>query len=252
MFYDNFTKEQICGVFTPTHYIVIVLYYALMAVALVFSRKLNERKTEWTVFGIAVAVTVMEIIKIAIRIHKGENGDAWIPLYFSSLFLYAIWLSLFKNKIVQSMGRTFLAFGATVAGSLFVLYPSTSLALYPIWHPGSIHSLVYHWLMMYVGIITLMKRYRPRAWHFVLYFGFVAVLSGAAALINHFLGTNLMFLSNPFGLSFLQKLVAYSPVLYGLVAFIAQGVVLFWAMYGFVILIYYLREKIYKRRKKDD
>ena len=251
MFYDHFTKEQICGVFTPTHFVAIAVYYALIAVALVFSRKLKKRATEWTVFGIAIAVTVMEIIKIAIRLYKGENGDAWIPLYFSSLFLYAIWLSLFKNKIVKAMGCTFLAFGGTVAGSLFVLYPSTSLALYPIWHPGSLHSLIYHWLMMYVGILTLMKRYRPRAWHFVLYFGFVAVLSLAAALINHFLGTNLMFLSNPFGLSFLQKLVEFSPVLYALVAFVAQGVVLFWVMYGLTIPFYIKQEKRNQRREEN-
>lgn len=243
MFYEHFTKEQICGIFTPTHFIAIAVYYGLMIIALIFSCKLNERKTERAVLGIAVAVTVMEIIKIAIRLYRGESGDAWIPLYFSSLFLYAIWLSLFKNKIIRTLGCTFLAFGGTVAGTLFVLYPSTSLAFYPIWHPASLHSLIYHWFMMYVGIMTLMKRYRPKARHFWLYFGFVAVLSAAAALINNFLGTNLMFLSNPFGLPFLKKLVEYSPVLYALVAFFAQGVALFWVVYGLTVPIYKKREK---------
>lgn len=243
MFYDNFTKEQICGVFTPTHFIVIAVYYALIVVMGILSRKLNEQKTERTVLGIAIAVTIMEIVKIAIRLYKGEGGDAWIPLYFSSLFLYAIWLSLSKNKILQTTGRTFLAFGCTVAGTLFVLYPSTSLPFYPIWHPASLHSLIYHWLMLYVGILTLAKRYRPQAWHFALYFGFVAIFSCVAATVNQFLNTNLMFLSNPFGLDVLKDLVEYSPVLYALVAFFAQGIMLFWVTYGLIIPIYKRRDK---------
>ena len=244
MFYDNFTQEQICGVFTPTHFIAIAVYYALIVAAVIFSRKLSERKTELTVLGIAIAVTVMEIVKIAIRLYKGEGGDAWIPLYFSSLFLYAVWLSLAKNKILQTTGRTFLAYGCTVAGAFFIVYPSTSLPFYPIWHPASLHSLIYHWLMLYVGIMTLLKRYRPKAWHFAHYFVFVAVFSVAAAIANRFLNTNLMFLSNPFGISFLRKLVEYSPALYALVAFLAQGVVLFWAAYGLSI-------PIYKRKNKN-
>ena len=244
MFYDRFTEDQICGVFTPTHFIAIAVYFALMVVAIVCSRKLSERQTTRIIFWIAVTVTVMEIVKIAIRLYRKEGGDAWIPLYFSSLFLYAVWLSLAKNKILQTTGRTFLAFGCTVAGALFALYPSTSLTFYPIWHPASLHSLLYHWLMLYVGIMTLIKLYRPRAWHFALYFGFVALFSAAAATVNGFLNTNLMFLSNPFGLSFLQALVAFSPVLYALVAFFAQGVVLFWVVFGIMILIY-------KRRKTN-
>lgn len=243
MLYDNFTKEQICGVFTPTHFVVIAVYYTLIVIAVIFSRKLSERKTEQTVFGIAIAVTAMEIVKIVIRLYKGEGGDAWIPLYFSSLFLYAIWMSLAKNRILQTTGRTFLTFGCTVAGTLFVLYPSTSLLFYPIWHPASLHSLLYHWLMLYVGILTLLKRYRPQAWHFALYFGFVAIFSVAAATVNRFLDTNLMFLSNPFGLSFLKELVDYSPILYALVAFFAQAVVLFWAAYGLITAINKRRNK---------
>lgn len=244
MFYDNFTQEQVCGVFTPTHFVAIAVYYALIVVAILLSVRLNDRKTEQVVLGIAIAVTAMEIIKIIIRLYKGESGDAWIPLYFSSLFLYAIWLSLVKNKILQATGRTFLAFGSTVAGALFVLYPSTSLPFYPVWHPAALHSLLYHWLMLYVGLLTLIKRYRPKAWHSALYFGFVTVFSVAAAIVNKFLNTNLMFLSNPFGLSFLKKLVEFSPLLYALVAFFAQAVVLFWAVYGLSI-------PIYKRRNKN-
>ena len=249
MFYDNFTPDQVCGVFTLPHFIAIAVYYALIVVSVYFSRKLDERKTEQVVIGIAIAVTVMEIVKIAIRLYKGERGDAWIPLYFSSLFIYAIWLSLIKNNILQTTGRTFLAYGCTVAGMFFILYPSTSLPLYPIWHPASLHSLIYHWFMLYVGILTLLKRYSPKAIHFVHYFVFVAVFSSAAAIVNHFLDTNLMFLSNPFGLSFLQKIVEFSPFLYAMIAFLAQGVALYWALYGLRRLYDFIKGKI---KRKDN
>ena len=115
VFYDHFTQDQICGVFTPTHFIILFVYFAALAVALFFSRKIKN--AERIVLIIAVAVTCMEVVKIALRLYKGESGDAWIPLYFSSLFLYAIWLSLARSSALRTAGLCFLAFGGTVAGT---------------------------------------------------------------------------------------------------------------------------------------
>lgn len=237
MFYDHFTQDQVCGIFTPTHIAVLILYYIAAAAALYGSRRQSAERTERTVLIVALVVTAAEIVKIALRLWKGESGDAWIPLYFSSLFLYAIWLSLSKNERLRTAGNCFLAFGGTVAGAVFIVYPSTSLPHLPIWHPGAVHSIVYHWLMLYVGVVTLMRRYVPEARHFWYYFLFVTVFSVAAAVCNAYLGTNLMFLGNPYGLPFLQAIYDASPWLYLAVAYLAQAVLLFWVCYGVAVLI---------------
>lgn len=241
VFYDHFTQDQICGVFTPTHFIILFVYFAALAVALFFSRKIKN--AERIVLIIAVAVTCMEVVKIALRLYKGGSGDAWIPLYFSSLFLYAIWLSLARSSALRTAGLCFLAFGGTVAGTFFIFYPSTSLASLPWWHPGALHSVVYHWLMLYVGIVTLKFRYRPESSHFFHYFIFVTVFSAAAFVCNECLGTNLMFLGNPFGLEFLRRIYEYSRCLYALTAYCAQAVLLFWVCYGLSRAVAVIRKR---------
>lgn len=231
-FYDNFTEEQICGVFNQTHYAVIAVYFVLLAVALFFSVRLDRKKSDRLVLYITALLTVLEIVKIALRVIKRQNAGDWLPFYFSSLYLYAAWLSFSKREALRTTGCAFISFGSVVAGTVFIFYPSTSLTLFPLWHPGSIHSLLYHWLILYGGIVTLWKRYTPEPKHFLHYFVFVTIFSVLGAILNAALGTNMMFLGEPFKLFFLDDIFAFSPYLYMLIIYLAQGVLAFWVPYG--------------------
>ena len=250
MFYDNFSEDQICGLFTPWHFFAIAMFFLWLTFALVFSRKMTPKQIKITLLVIAIVVTVMEIIKIALRIYKNDSLDSWMPLYFCSIFLFAIWLSLFKNKHIKLLGQVMVVFGGILPAISFIFYPSTSLMIFPIWHPGSIHSLLYHWLMLYAGCLTL-KIYQPKAVHFLYYFGFVTVFTIAAAIVNHFCGTNMMFLSNPFGLDILQSIYNVSKHLYAFLAYIAQAVVVFWIEFGIFKLIFYLKKKIKQKHNRN-
>ncbi len=244
MFYDNFTEDQICGLYTPWHFFAIAIFFISLAFVLFFTRKINQKQRKVALLTIAIIVTVLEIVKIIIRIYKHESGDAWIPLYFCSMFLFTIWFVFAKNKYVSTLGKVMVVFGGLFPSLCYILYPSTSLMILPIWHPGSIHSLIYHWLMLYSSCLIL-KEYKPKAIHFVYYFSFVTIFTAIAAIVNHFLGTNMMFLSNPFGLEILQSIFNYSKHLYASLAYFAQAVILFWLQFG----IFKLIELIYKKLK---
>ncbi len=199
----------------------------------------------WT---IAISVLIMEIIKIIIRIYRGDSYDSYIPLYFCSLFIFAIWLSLSKNYHLKTCGYTFMVFGGIFASICFIFYPSTSLMLYPIWHPASLHSLFYHFLMFYSGVLVLIKKlYTPKIKDSIYYICFVTLFSVIAIIVNHFLGTNMMFMGNPFGLTFLYFIYNYSKILYIILVYLAQGVGLFFVSFG----VYSLWEHIKKRNGKD-
>ena len=250
MIYDNFTEEQICGLYTPWHFVAIAIFFILAVVLLFFSRKLNEKQTKIILWVIAVLVLVMEIIKIAIRIYRGDGYDSYIPLYFCSLFIYAIWLSLCKSKHLKTCGYCFMVFGGIPASVCFIFYPSTSLMIYPIWHLGSLHSLFYHFLMFYSGCLILLKNlYTPQLKDAIYYIIFVTFFSVIAIIVNHFLGTNMMFMGNPFGLPFLDAIFNYSKVLYIILVYLAQGVALFFAGFGVYALVEYI---IKKRRMKHE
>lgn len=252
MFYDNFTEDQICGMFSATHIIAAIGLIILLILAVYFSRKMSFKTSKIIVFAICIAVILMEIIKISIRIYKGQGGDSWIPLYFCSIFLYASVLIQFKPKILQDIGWSFIVFGGIVASIGFIIMPSTSLALYPIWHPASIHSLIYHWLMAYTGFIGIFNGlYKPKPSHFIYYFFFTGLISIISVIVNSELGTNMMFLDNPFGISWLQPLKSYSSTLYALLAYFAQCIALYWISYA-IYIIYLKTDSSIKRRIKGN
>lgn len=253
MFYDNFSEEQICGIFTPWHFVAIFAFFALAVLAIFFSRKLNKKQSKIILWVIAFLVTIMEIIKIAIRLYKGEGGDGWIPLYYCSLFIYAIWLSLSNNKHLKRTGQCFMVLGGILASVCYIIYPSTSLLLYPIWHPASLHSLFYHWLMLYAGVLILMKgQYEPKIKDFFYYLIFTTFFTIIAVIINHYLGTNLMFMGNPFGLDFLNTIFDFLKPLYMLIVYLAQCVLLFFATFGIYELVKFIlnRRKLAKKESK--
>ena len=157
-FYDHFTNEQIAGLFGWEHLFTIVLFAVLLTVVLVLSRKITEKGLQKLHFWIAVGVTVCEIIKITLRVVKGQGADSYMPLYYCSLFIYGIWLALCKNKALSRTGYAFVCMGGAMAAFCFTAYPSTSLAIFPLWHPATWHSFFYHFVMCYAGILFLWKK----------------------------------------------------------------------------------------------
>ena len=248
-FYDNFTPEQVCGIFTPLHFMVIVAFILSFTLVMVLSRKLTPEKSKRLILILAIVVLALEIIKITLRIIKNDILDSWIPLYFCSLFLFAVWFIFSKNKSVQKFGYAYLAFGGIFASVAFIIYPSTSLMIQPLWHLGSIHSIIYHFIMLYIGALVLSKKlYTPKPSDFWYYFAFVTCACLLALAINLNFGTNMMFLDNPFGLGFLQAIKDTSQALYIILAWLAQAVGLYWINFG----VYKIITKIKLRRKNND
>lgn len=237
-FYDHYSPDEICGMFTPGHYLSIFLFFATLASALLLSRRLQEKTVRKLHLGIALGVTVMEIVKISLRVYKGQGPDDWMPLYFCSLFLFAVWLALAKNRALKTTGYAFMTMGGIAASVFFILYPTTSLNLFPIWHPASIHSFVYHWIMCYLGLLVLMKKaYVPKPGHALHYGIFVLTACFAAYFFNEWLGCNCMFLHSAFGLAFLEGILNHSHATYIVIVSLAQGVALYWVSFGAYRLI---------------
>ncbi len=161
-----------------------------------------------------------------------NNYDSYIPLYFYSLFIFALWLCLCNNVTLQTVGYSFLTMGGGVASICYIFYPSTSLLFYPIWHPASLHGLIYHWFMLFTALMVMKsKLYRPNIKHFVHYFAFLSIFCVIAVILNAYLDTNFMFLGNPFALDFLQGVFRYSPYLYASLAYMTQSIVLYFVSY---------------------
>lgn len=249
-FYDNFTESDVCGMFTAGHFISVILFFSIAAALLHFSRRLDEKGTRRVRLAVAILVTLMEIVKISLRIYKDQWYDSWVPLYYCSLFIFAIWLSFVPCRFLSRTGYAFITMGGILVSVFFTFYPSTSLAIFPIWHPAAIHSFVYHLIMFYTGVLVLMKReFVPEAKDSVGYFVFIFLACLPSLLLNLRLGTNCMFLNHAFKLPILEPIINYSKPLYIAVVFIAQGVLMFWFNYMLYRRLPHVAERIVARHE---
>ncbi len=241
----NLLFLETCGMFTPLHFAAIFLCFLLLFAALCCSRRLNVTQTNRLLFWLGIVVAGLEILKIANRAIRGYHPGRWIPLFYCSLFVFAVWLIRLPGKICKRMGSSFICMGGGMAAIFFLFYPSTSLASYPLISFDSLHSLLYHLIMCYCSVMMLWKGiYKPVKQDGVWYFIFVAGACILSVPINEAFGTNCMFMRHPYGLPILQPVMDYSQTLYRILAAFGQSVVMFWLNFGIFTLV---DKKVHKK-----
>ena len=129
----------------------------------------------------------MEIIKITIAFINGEGDklDHWVPLYFCSMFIYATWLAGYAKGKIADLGRAFVGTGGIIAGLSFLIFPTTSFTMYPLFHYFCMYSMVYHSLMVFLGITYLLNGVvKIDKKSFIDYVIFCSVLNILAIIVN--------------------------------------------------------------------
>lgn len=239
------------GLYSTWHIIAIFICFISIFVAIYLTRKMS-RKTYYKLLKIlSIIVTAMEAFKIIWSIVVDhEELASWFPLYFCSLFIYALWFSWFKNEKIRSLGMAFLAYAGVVAGSVFIICPTTSFLSYPIFHFKCIYSLIFHALFVYCGVMAYFVqavKYDKRS--AVQYSLFCSIFMLIAVVLNVSLNANMMFFGNPWGIpiAMLHQLHDFSQILYTLVMALAH-ISIGWVL----LLIIKLIEDGAKRRKLRD
>jgi hypothetical protein len=156
---------------------------------------------------LSVLLCALECCKIAFHFAAGNGDDlnTWVPLYFCSIGMFAGLLSGFATGALQHIGDVFLATGGLIGGICFLLYPSSSLMIYPSYHFLSIHSFLYHGVLTYMGIlINRSGLYQLKMDDLKVYAMYVLGFCALAWIINANKGTNLMFISETFRGTFLD------------------------------------------------
>lgn len=195
-----------CGMFSPTHIITTLMCLAALLVCVYLSRGISEERLRRIVLYIAILVSVLECCKIAFNwINGGLTPNHWLPLTFCSFSTYAYWMLAFSRGRLYEIAKGFICGGGVIAGLTFLVIPMTSVATYPMFHLLSCYSMLYHSLMMYVGLTFIvngdfhfsMQGYR----HFLLFTLPACILALIVNLVYGAFGDitkcNMMFLSDP-------------------------------------------------------
>lgn len=235
------------GLFTLTHIISIIVCFVLIALVVLVTRKMNKQTYFKMLRIFAIVVTVLEILKIFLSwSEKKFTLNAWLPLFFCSLFIYSLWLTCFNNKILKDLGLSYIAFASIVAGVAFIIFPTTSFAWYPIFHFRCLHSMIYHSMMVYAGIMLYVtKAFEVDLKAVLKYCVFTLSFMLMALIININYDSNLMFISNPgvVPLPFLHEIYRFSPILFTIVMIFAHIVLMGFGMFGIVKLVYYFKNR---------
>ncbi len=213
------------GMFTELHMLALAASVMGLARALRRSCCLDREGLKRLTRRFAWGLTALELIKIVYNFINGYTWpDAWVPLSFCSLFLYALWMAGYGTGLVRRLGVAFLTYGTVTGGAAFLIFPTTSLMNYPVWHYLCLYSMLYHSAMVYFGLLYLrLGSERPGKGLYGCFAAFFGLFAALSIGLNSLLGANFMLLREPYNIPFapLHALYRSTPAAYTAVAFAA-------------------------------
>ena len=240
------------GMYSLGHFILLIIFSAVALTIFLLLRKQNKANIILTIKVFTYVITILELIKIfwnmAIYGFAAESLNHYVPLYYCSLYIYALWgISYGKNKVKRA-SYTWLVWGGGIAGLAFLSYPSSSLIDYPAFHFLSIYSIMFHmFLVLTVILIIYHKLYEFKKGDFTYYLIFSLIFIIPAVILNKVLKINMMFLEYPINIKPLNVLYDFSVPLFQLLFFYFQ----LFAPY-FVTLLLFKTFKLVSKRNNHD
>lgn len=233
MFLSRPGEYEPCGIFTIQHFILMIV--TLIGVIITLKYTVNKKDVKAIIRKCTIFVWIFEILIISfkIAINGTSNLNEYVPLYYCSLLLYAGLFSSFGKGKLKRVGDVFLATGGIVGGLTFILFPSTSLPTYPMLHLVSIHSFIFHGIMVYLSLLINLTNYIELEKKDIIYYSsLVGVICLIAYTVNRKFGSNLMFISENFPGTFMEIMYNSTGSLFTEVMVLAQMFLPFYTVYG--------------------
>lgn len=229
-----------CGLFSTGHFIMLIIVLIVVVLALRFIKVESKKDVRKVIRIVTLIIWILEILKTIFNyvVEGGTNPNKMIPLYYCSLLLYAGALSSVGKGKVKKIGDVFLATGAIIGGLVFLLFPTTSLPEYPLFHFISIHSFIYHGIMVYLGVLINYTKYVEIKLSDIKYYsGMILVICVAAYIVNSIFDSNLMFISRDFPGTPLSTIYHFTGKYYTLLMSFGQMTLPFLLVYGILKII---------------
>ncbi len=237
MFFSKPGQYEACGIFNIRHFMFALVTLIIIGVAVKYTKVKKKENIKKIIRIFTIIVWILEILKISFLFSIGLGGavNRVVPLYFCSLLLYCGLLSSCGKGVLERSGNVFLATGGIFAGLVFIMFPSTSLPEYPLFHFISIHSFFFHGTMVYLGLIINKFKYIDIKISDLKYYASLILLICIGALIvNLKTGSNLMFISRNFPGMPISILYNSTGVLFTPIMIIIQMTLPFLIVYGII------------------
>ncbi|MBQ2891390.1 MAG: YwaF family protein [Bacilli bacterium] len=247
MFDNDFSPDEVIGLFNYIHYIIIFVYILLATILAFLASKLSEKTTKIIINSCGIFCIIAELIKLHFNVTVNQIPILSVQLSFCTLFMYAFVLWHFKNKHLSNTGLAYLGTGAIIGAIFYIFIPNGSIDLFPIYHIKTIHGILYHFIMLFTGLLILFKGiFIPKVKYFINYIVFIIFFSLIGIYLNKYHGNNALFLAGTDSSTILMNIRNKSHFLYMLLVFIGEGILAYWIVYG----LYHLIKKIFKYIEK--
>lgn len=235
LLFANPGEYEASGLFTIDHFILIIITISGIIIALKKTVHKSREEVKKIIKRCTKLVWIFEVIIITFKLCTGDKRDVgnYVPLYFCSLLLYAGALASFAKGKLQRAGEVFLATGGIIGGIIFIIFPTTSLPMYPAWHIVSLHSFLYHGIMLYLGILINATHYITLQPTDIKYYAsMVGIVCVLAYIINNIFDSNLMFISKDFPGTPLEILYKLTGPFFTIITSVAQMILPFYIVYA--------------------
>jgi uncharacterized membrane protein YwaF len=234
MFFAKPGEYEACGMFSTGHFVLLGISFLIICIATYFTRNLKKENVLKIIRISTVFLWVLEIIKIVFNLSIGNANkpNTYIPLYYCSLILYAGIFSGFCKGKLKQVGDVFIATGAIVGGLVFLVYPSTSIVTYPLFHYISLQSFILHTIMVYLGILVNVTGYVKLQYKDIIYYaGLIIIIGIVAYIFNLFFDSNLMFVSKNFPGTPIELVYNGTGAFFPVVIILVQAILPFYIIY---------------------
>lgn len=234
LFFLKTSECEACGLFGIEHFILILLTIVGIWFVLRFVKVKDKEDIKDIIKKVTIILWILEIEKIIFSIWAGniQNINTYIPLYYCSILLYAGILSGFCRGKAKRTGDVFIATGGIIAGVIFIIFPTTSLLIYPMWHFITLQSFFYHGVMIYLGMLVNKYQYIKLEKKDIIYYASLVIsISIVALIINNIYGSNLMFISQDYPGTWVSHLYKLCGKCFTIVTILGQATMPFYAMY---------------------
>lgn len=240
MLFANPGEYEPCGILTVGHFKLMIITIIGIIIALKKTVNKTMEEVKEIIKRCTIVMWIFEVIIISFKLRTGDirNVNNYVPLYFCSLLLYAGLLSTFAKNKLKRAGDVFLATGGIVGGVIFMFLPTTSLPTYPMLHIVSIHSFIFHGIMIYLGILINITHYIELEKTDIKYYAaLVGVVCLLAYILNQIFNSNLMFISKNFPGTLIEILYNLTGPFFTIIASIGQMTLPFYIIYGIIVKV---------------
>ena len=223
-------------------YIYLIVSIALMTILLVILRKSSKEKVLTIIRVVSIFLTIFYIVKTVwesfydIKL-SGSFNMGLLPLDACSIIMYSGLISGFGKGKIKKMADGWLSTGSIVGGFATMLYLN-AFKYYPFFSFGAFYSMIWHFLMVFLGLLLIVTNYVDNKYIRVIYgYLFHLVISLIVIPIDFIFNYDFMLYLNLGGIPIFQDVASFFTSINLSILNPIMMLILYYLSFNFVYLI---------------